>query len=223
MNRLKFVELKKIKESGRFLVHQEYEVKHIYKDGEESKAYRYEVLTRKDRDAVVVIPFYLEGGKVYVGLVRILRISKLLRENKENDGKIKAKKGFLNEAIAGILEKGEETPKRIRRRALIELKEEGGIEANENELIPLGPPFFTSPGQSTEKIYPFAVELKEVLLNKRMGDGSIIERDMGELYFIELKDFFKMLKNGEIVDAKTEIAVIRLIISLFGVSLDTSR
>ena len=102
----------------------------------------------------------------------------------------------IYEIPAGKLEKGEEPY----RTALRELEEETGIKANRAELLFT---VYPTPGYTNEKIYIY-----------RAYDGVKTEQSLDEGEFLDVEwiplDKAKaMLKNGEIKDGKTLIALQR--------------
>lgn len=100
----------------------------------------------------------------------------------------------LYEIPAGKLEKGEDPMKAAAR----ELEEEAGIKAGRLELMYIDYP---SPGYTNEKIYIY-----------RAFDGERVashldEDEFLEVEFIPIEKVKEMLKNGEIKDGKTVMAL----------------
>ena len=103
------------------------------------------------------------------------------------------------EIPAGKLEVGEKND--IRAAALRELKEETGAECD--ELIYLGE-MYPSPALLSEVIYMyFARGLK-------FGESHLDEDEFLECERIPLEKMVEMVCSGEITDAKTQIAVLRV-------------
>lgn len=103
------------------------------------------------------------------------------------------------EIPAGKLEKGEKSD--IRAAALRELKEETGAECE--ELISLGE-MYPSPALLSEVIYMyFARGLK-------FGNRHLDEDEFLECEKVPLEKVIEMVCNGEIPDAKTQIAALRV-------------
>ncbi|SHI93220.1 NUDIX hydrolase [Lutispora thermophila] len=103
----------------------------------------------------------------------------------------------LIEIPAGKLEAGEEPIEC----ALRELQEEVGYTSNKLTYITR---IFTSPGFADEKIYIFKAEdLRKSKLNK--DDDEFIN-----IYKYKVDEAFEMIKNGEITDAKTIIAMLTI-------------
>ena len=103
---------------------------------------------------------------------------------------------YLLEVCAGTLNEGEDPEIG----AIRELEEEIGVRASKIKKIS---EFYVSPGFLTEKMFVFlATELTEV--------GQKLEAD--ELLTIErhsIPALLKMIRNGEIEDAKTMVAIAR--------------
>jgi len=101
----------------------------------------------------------------------------------------------MYEIPAGIIEKGENPERAVRR----ELLEETGYVSNNIEHVVN---FYTSPGYSTEALYLyFAYNLKKEIPNLDY-DESI------SLKLLPLSESLDMIKEGRICDAKTIIAII---------------
>ena len=106
----------------------------------------------------------------------------------------KATEKFLLEIPAGMLEPGEEP----RKGAVRELEEETGFIAGKTEFMT---EFYSTPGFCTEKIHLFlATDLQE-------GIQNLDENEDLEVVVISLEEALKMIKLGEIMDAKTIIGI----------------
>ena len=106
--------------------------------------------------------------------------------------------GWLWEIIAGTVDEGH-TPEEVARR---EVEEEAGVQVE--RLSPMLP-LFPSPGASSERIRlymaPVRIEtIRRVAGNPQEGE-DILVRDFG------LDEALDMIDNGQIVDAKTIIAL----------------
>lgn len=100
----------------------------------------------------------------------------------------------LYEIPAGKLEKGE-NPKKA---ALRELEEEAGIKAADAELLFV---MYPSPGYTDEKIYIYrAYEGEKVCAH--LDEGEFLDAE-----YIPLEKVKEMMRNGEIKDGKTLIAL----------------
>ena len=103
----------------------------------------------------------------------------------------------LLELPAGKLEKGS-TPLENGKR---ELKEETGAEGK--DYISLGK-VYPSPGYMSEVIYLYLCKVGEV------GRQKLDEDEFLNVEKIKIDDAFKMVMNGEIKDAKTQIAILKI-------------
>ena len=100
----------------------------------------------------------------------------------------------IYELPAGKLEKGEEPLLAAKR----ELEEEAGIKAKELNLLYV---VYPTPGYTNEKIYVYeATEGEKV-------KAHLDEDEFLDVEYIALEKVEEMLKNGEIKDAKTIIAL----------------
>ncbi|MDO5724684.1 MAG: NUDIX hydrolase [Tissierellia bacterium] len=106
----------------------------------------------------------------------------------------KAAERDLLEIPAGKLEINEEP----RETAIRELKEETGYTA---ENVSYMTEFFATPGYCTEKIYIFKAT------NLTLGDRDLDDSENIEVEYYSLEEALKMIERGEILDAKTIIAL----------------
>jgi ADP-ribose pyrophosphatase len=106
-------------------------------------------------------------------------------------------KEVVLEIPAGKLEPGED-PLECGKR---ELREETGASAEEYEFLGQ---LYPSPGYCGEIIYMFAAK------GLSFGDTDPDEDEFLEAERVPLKDAVKMIMNGEIKDAKTQAAVLKL-------------
>lgn len=102
----------------------------------------------------------------------------------------------LLEAPAGKLEKGEDPLDA----AVRELSEETGFSAR--RIVPLGG-YYTSPGFSTEKLYLY------LALDLTSGKAHPDEGEFLDVVKIPFRELYEKVKNGEITDGKTAIAVLQ--------------
>ena len=100
----------------------------------------------------------------------------------------------LLEICAGTLNAGEDPERGARR----ELEEEVGVTAGKMEKLC---EFYVSPGFLTEKMHLYlATDLTETAQNLENDEILTVERH-------PIRDLLKMVRNGEIEDAKTIIAI----------------
>ena len=125
-----------------------------------------------------------------VGIVALTEDKKLLLVRQYR----KATDRVLLELPAGKLEVNEE-PKET---ALRELKEETGFTAANLEYLL---EFYTSPGFSSEKVYLFYGE------NVTPGEQELETGEFIDVESYSLEDVRKMVRRGEILDAKTIIGI----------------
>lgn len=212
--RCKKIEIEVKRKSGGFLKHLLLSARHIYSDGNKSNYYNYELVERRGVDSVAVVLFYYKDGELLLGFTKQARLAKVVRDFNER----KTIKPFNNllllEAVAGSLEIGEKTTLKIRKRVKKEIYEETGLDVKLKDIFSLGKPFFTSPGQSTEKIYPFGAKVEMEKKKVAVGDGSLLEKDSNKVVFYSLSKVLEMLFSHKIEDAKTEITILRLFFKL---------
>lgn len=123
----------------------------------------------------------------------------------EKDGKILLVKQFrypykeeIYELPAGKINANEQPIETAKR----ELKEEGGIIANNLQLMFT---IYPTPGYTEEKIYLY--KATDFVLDKQsLDDGEFLS-----CYWIEKEKLKKMVDNGEICDAKTLIALLKIL------------
>ncbi|HGJ65712.1 TPA: NUDIX hydrolase [bacterium] len=136
-------------------------------------------------DAVAVLLYNKESDSVI--LVKQFRYPAYA-----NDGN-----GWLLEIVAGMIDKGRDAESV----AKAELLEEAGYEVDDLHFICH---FYLSPGGSSERIYLYFADCHRKIA---IGGGKESEDEDIQVIEIPLKDAFEMIKNGEICDAKTIIAL----------------
>jgi len=114
--------------------------------------------------------------------------------------------GWILEIPAGIVETGEEPEETIRR----EIIEETGYQSNELTYINT---FYVSPGGTSERIilYYAEVENKDKI---EIGGGVAEEHEDIRVLEFSLPEVWSALDSGQIVDAKTLIALLWFRINL---------
>ena len=100
----------------------------------------------------------------------------------------------IYEIPAGKLEKGEDPKKAAAR----ELEEEAGVKTDSLELLFL---MYPTPGYTNEKIYIYYAKDGQKTTN-RLDEGEFLD-----VVYIPIETVRQMLKNGEIKDGKTIIAL----------------
>ncbi len=108
--------------------------------------------------------------------------------------------GWIREVIAGVIDKGEQPEETIRR----EIREEIGYEVHE-QLTHIAT-FYVSPGGTSERNMLYYAEVSSADCVSA-GGGKASEHEDIELVELTLTELWKALDNGDIVDAKTLIAV----------------
>jgi ADP-ribose pyrophosphatase len=181
-----------------------------FPDGSDSEPFRYDIVQRAALDAVVVAPHFRDAG----GLRRVLLRSALrppvaLRPRDVWPVPERPTLGGLWEVPAGLVEPGERSERGLRECAARELFEEIGATVNADAVVPLGPSTFPCPGVIGERHFFFHVEVDPAALVKPVEDGSVLERQ-ASIVTISLQDALSLVAAGEIEDAKTEIALRRL-------------
>lgn len=108
--------------------------------------------------------------------------------------------GWITEIVAGVLEKDENPEDAIRR----EILEETGYETDKIEYINT---FYVSPGGTSERIILYYAE---VAAGDKVFEGGGVASEHEDIRVMEYTwpQLQALLDNGEIVDAKTIIAVL---------------
>ncbi|MCX7820634.1 MAG: NUDIX hydrolase [Brevinematales bacterium] len=105
-------------------------------------------------------------------------------------------KNFLYEIPAGKIDNPEENPIDAAKRELLE--ETGFVSDKLTYLFS----YFPAVGYSTEKIHLFKAE------NLKLEKQHLDEDEFIEVLFFKIEDVVDMIKNGEIMDAKTILGVL---------------
>ncbi len=186
-------------------------VRNQYADGSTSREYSCDVVDRAGLDAVAVAIYCIEAETrtVKVLLRETLRPGILLRSKRELPLPEVRDVPTVWEIVAGVIEPGERGQAAINRRAAAEVREEAGFDVYGPAIIDLGAGILPSPGPMPEKIYLKAIEVDPAEQRLAQGDGSPMEEG-ARTKWVELAAAIQMCVNGEIEDAKTEIALRRL-------------
>jgi ADP-ribose pyrophosphatase len=181
-------------------------------DGSASKVYRVDVVDRPRLDAVAVL-VYRRGASGLEVLTRMnLRPAAFFRKGKDMavpDGRSYLR---VEEIVAGLLELEDKGEEGLRHRAAEEVREEAGYEVSPGEIRLLGAGFFVAPGILSEKVFPAAVDVTGKQPRTPEGDGSPLEEGT-ELHWHPIEALLAACRRGEVPDAKTEIAITRLLAS----------
>jgi ADP-ribose pyrophosphatase len=155
----------------------------------------YTAVVRRAIDASVMVAYYMHstGARVY------------LRSCLRPPLAFMARPAVLWELPAGLVEPGEAPIAAAAR----ELHEELGFVIAESELIVLGPPIAPAAGLIAEMQTFYRVEVDPHRRVAPLEDGSPFELG-GEVIDVALSDALTACRNGEIMDAKTEIGLRRL-------------
>jgi ADP-ribose pyrophosphatase len=181
-----------------------------FPDGTVSEPFRYDSAERERLDAVVVAPHFRDAsGRRCVLLRSALRPPAALRPREVWPIPEKPTLGELWEVPAGLVEPDERTEEGLRRCAARELFEETGAKLDVARVEPLGPSTFPSPGVIGERHFYFHAEIDPDSLVEPPEDGSVLERQAA-IVALPLEVALELVRNGEIEDAKTEIALRRL-------------
>ncbi len=108
--------------------------------------------------------------------------------------------GWMQEIVAGVIDGGEQPEETIRR----EIREEIGYEVR-GPLTHIAT-FYVSPGGTTERNMVYYAEVSDADRTSQ-GGGKVSEHEDIELVEKTLPELWQALDNGDIIDAKTLIAV----------------
>lgn len=186
-------------------------LRNTFEDGRRSETYSCDVVDRAGIDAVAVVLYAIEAETrtVKVLLRETLRPGLLLRAQRELPLPELRERPVTWEVVAGVIEPGERGLSAINHRAALEVQEEAGFQVYGPAVTDLGAGILPTPGPFPEKIYLKAVEVDPDEQGTPTGDGSPMEEGAAMRWF-ELGTAIQMCVNGQIEDAKTEIALRRL-------------
>jgi ADP-ribose pyrophosphatase len=186
--------------TGGFLNLRRVELVARFPDRSESSPFSYDVATREALDAVIIAATYVERGVEHVFLRSAVRPPCALRHVPPPHD------GTLWELPAGLVEPNENPATTAAR----ELAEELGFVANESDMQPLGEWTFPAPGMIGERHLFYTVEVDPAARAVPTEDGSALERHAA-VFALPVDDALEHCRRGAIRDAKTELALRRLI------------
>ena len=138
-------------------------------------------------DSVAVLVFNQNTGK----LILVSQFRYPTYQNQE---------GWTIEAIAGMVDPGEKPEETIRR----ELQEEVGLKIDTFQHINT---FYPSPGGSSERIYLYYSEVSGDQAKYKKTGGLLGHGEDVKAIEMTLEDALAKIRSGEIVDAKTIVAI----------------
>jgi ADP-ribose pyrophosphatase len=187
----------------------------IYPDGTQSAPFVYDAVDRKAIDAVVIVAHFSSAdGTPRVYLRSAFRPPLTLRDRTLSPLPEEACDGNLWELPAGLIEPSERSPAGAVRAAQRELQEELGFEVSVDSLTPLGHSTFPAPGFVAERHFYFEVRVDPAARREPSLDGSALEH-FGRVLDLPLHEALELCKTGVIEDAKTELALRRLLEKLY--------
>jgi ADP-ribose pyrophosphatase len=157
------------------------------------------MVERRPLDACVIAAHYVESGRVWVYLRSAIRPPAELRREEPSGV------GAQWELPAGLIEPGE-SPARAAAR---ELDEELGFRLPDEAFAPLGSWMLPCPAVIGEVHWFFHAEVDPKTRKTPEGDGTPLEEG-AEIIAVPLDDALAACRNGEVRDAKTELALRRL-------------
>ncbi len=182
--------------------------------GKRGTPFIYDEVDRAALDAVVIVPHFTRedspnGPVRYVVLRSAVRPPVVLRARERSLLSEPPNRGMW-EFPAGLIEPEEKGKEGVQRAAARELEEETGFSVELAALKSLGPSTFPAPGICGERHFYFHVEVKLTEQGLPSLDGSPLE-EAGEIIALPLKSALQAARAGKIEDAKTELALRRLI------------
>ena len=182
-------------------------------DGSRSAEYRVDVVDRPRLDAVAVLIWRRAPDGTREVLTRMnLRPAAYFRHEKRALMAVPDARTYVRveEIVAGLLEPEDRGEEGVRRRGAEEVWEEAGLRVKPEEVRLLGGAFFVAPGILSEKVFLAHVDVTGLAQATPEGDGSPLEEG-SELRWSSLEALLARCRSGEVPDAKTELALTRLL------------
>lgn len=173
-----------------------------------SRDYAYDCIERAATDAVGIVLYARSPDRVCVRSA--IRPPLALRPSYALPIATVSADPTLFEIPAGLVEADEHGEEGLRACAARETMEEVGIALAADAFFRLGPGVFLSPGLSAEKLYFVAAEADPESATAPLLDGSPVE-EAAVVRWLSLHDALDACRSGAIEDAKTEVAIRRLI------------
>ena len=181
-----------------------------YNDGTRSAPYRYEGVTRKHLDAVVVVLVAVVDDVPHVCLRTCIRPPLLMRERLDLPQPDPTRLFALLELPAGLIEDGDSGDSGLFERAAAETLEEAGYRVSPSAFAKLGAAPFNTPGVMAERCFYVRADIEDIhSRTSPEGDGSPLEVG-GDIVWLPLAEAIAMCDQGEILDMKTELGLRRL-------------
>jgi ADP-ribose pyrophosphatase len=183
----------------------------IDRPGAASASFVFDHIHRDALDAVVIAAHYRDAaGELCVYLRSALRPAVRLRPLDRRPFEERATLGQLWELPAGLVEPGEYDEEGLRRCAARETAEELGFHLSPEHFRPLGPATFPSPGCIGERHHFFHVRVAPGARATPCEDGSALE-EAALVEALAVAEALALARRGELEDAKTELALRRLL------------
>lgn len=179
-------------------------------DGSSSREYRVDVVDRPRLDAVAVL-VHREGQAGGRELLLRTNLRPAAWFRRERQPVIPDERSFLEleEIVAGLLEPADRGEEGLLARAVEEVWEEAGFRVDASDVRFLGAPFFVAPGILSERIHLCAVDVTGLAQAPLEGDGSPLE-ECARTRWVEFGEALRLCRSGVVPDAKTELALVRL-------------
>ena len=166
-------------------------------DGTRGESMTYDYLLRKQMDAAVIVAHCRQDGERHVYLRSAPRPPLALRPGQDGSG-------VLWELPAGLVDPGESPAAAAAR----ELGEELGFDRSGSQMKPLGGHIAACPAVIAELQYFFAVEVDPATRTPPREDGALEKG--GVIVLVSLTEALGWVRQGDLVDGKTEIGLRRL-------------